>query len=131
MQAVGSSCLGATIASAAPADAGRRKIAIVTAEWRYHSHAWQMREPFLAGYPVRGKWHRPSLDESITPHLAVRIRRRGSRCFSKPDSIADNQLRMEGLAPSCASLRPVEHIKVYRGSANKQNIALAGGSLWT
>jgi hypothetical protein len=40
----------------------RKKLAIVTTEWRFHSHAWHMGERFLAGYPVQGKWHRPPLD---------------------------------------------------------------------
>ena len=40
----------------------RKKLAIVTTEWRFHSHAWHMGERFLAGYPVQGNWHRPPLD---------------------------------------------------------------------
>ena len=40
----------------------RKKLAIVTTEWRYHSHAWHMGERFLAGYPLRSAWHRPPLD---------------------------------------------------------------------
>ena len=32
----------------------RKKLAVVTTEWRYHSHAWHMAERFLAGYPVGG-----------------------------------------------------------------------------
>src|SRR5262249_23370646 len=30
--------------------------------WRFHWHAWHMAERFLAGYPIRGRWHRPPLD---------------------------------------------------------------------
>jgi hypothetical protein len=41
---------------------GRKKLAIVTTEWRYRSHAWHMGERFLGGYPVRGHWHRPEID---------------------------------------------------------------------
>ncbi len=45
------------------ADAGRReRLAVVTNEWRYHSHAWHMAERFLNGYPVKGRWHRPPLE---------------------------------------------------------------------
>ena len=40
----------------------RKKLAIVTTEWRYRSHAWHMGERFLAGYPVDGHWHRPPFD---------------------------------------------------------------------
>ncbi len=41
---------------------GRKKMAVVTTEWRYHSHAWHMAERFLAGYPIKGRWHRPELE---------------------------------------------------------------------
>lgn len=40
----------------------RKKLAIVTTEWRFHSHAWHMGERFLVGYPVEGRWHQPPLD---------------------------------------------------------------------
>jgi hypothetical protein len=40
----------------------RKKMAVVTTEWRYHSHAWHMAERFLVGYPLKGRWHRPGLD---------------------------------------------------------------------
>ncbi len=40
----------------------RKKLAIVTTEWRYHSHAWHMGERFLTGYPFAGRWHRPAFD---------------------------------------------------------------------
>lgn len=40
----------------------RRKLAVVTTEWRYHSHAWHMAERFLTGFPLRGKWHRPKFE---------------------------------------------------------------------
>lgn len=40
----------------------RKRLAVVTTEWRYHSHAGHMAERFLTGYPLRGKWHRPGLD---------------------------------------------------------------------
>ena len=40
----------------------RKKLAIITTEWRFRSHAWHMGERFLGGYPVRGKWHKPPID---------------------------------------------------------------------
>ena len=40
----------------------RKRLAVVTTEWRYHSHAWHMAERFLTGYPIGGRWHRPALD---------------------------------------------------------------------
>lgn len=50
---------------AAPAFAeplARKKLAVVTTEWRERSHAWHMAERFLGGYPIKGKWHRPPID---------------------------------------------------------------------
>lgn len=44
------------------AEPKRKKMAIVTTEWRDRSHAWHMGERFLAGYPIEGRWHRPPLD---------------------------------------------------------------------
>ncbi len=40
----------------------RKRLAIVTTEWRFHSHAWHMGERFLVGYPIKGQWHQPPLD---------------------------------------------------------------------
>jgi hypothetical protein len=40
----------------------RKKLAVVTTEWRERSHAWHMAERFLGGYPIKGKWHRPPID---------------------------------------------------------------------
>lgn len=45
-----------------PRPSGRKKMAIVTTEWRHGSHAWHMGERFLVGYPLRGKWHTPELE---------------------------------------------------------------------
>lgn len=42
--------------------AARKKLAVVTTEWRYGSHAWHMAERFLGGYPINGKWHKPPID---------------------------------------------------------------------
>ncbi len=51
-----------TAAAAAPSQSGRRKMAVVTTEWRYPSHAWHMAERFLTGYPINGHWHHPPFD---------------------------------------------------------------------
>ena len=40
----------------------KKRMAIVTTEWRYRSHAWHMGERFLVGYPIEGKWHQPPID---------------------------------------------------------------------
>lgn len=50
------------LAVAAEPRGGRKKLAIVTTEWRYGSHAWHMGERFLVGYPLKGKWHTPGLE---------------------------------------------------------------------
>ena len=42
--------------------AKRKRLAVITTEWRFHSHAWHMAERFLVGYPINGRWHRPPLD---------------------------------------------------------------------
>ena len=42
--------------------ARRKRLAIITTEWRFHSHAWHMGERFLVGYPNGGQWHHPPLD---------------------------------------------------------------------
>ena len=57
--------LGGSLAAAPLSWAGttnRRRLAIVTTEWRYRSHAWHMGERFLVGYPIEGRWHQPPLD---------------------------------------------------------------------
>ncbi|GEM_PF-3950491 len=43
------------VAATARAGAGRKKLAVVTTEWRYRSHAWHMAERFLVGYPRQEK----------------------------------------------------------------------------
>lgn len=40
----------------------RKKLAVVTTEWRYRTHAWHMAERFLVGYPIDGAWHQPPLE---------------------------------------------------------------------
>ena len=50
----------AALTGAAPADPpAKKKLAVVTTLWNYHSHAWHMAERFLHGYPIEGRWHRP------------------------------------------------------------------------
>lgn len=62
LNGIGTGLVASSLAAGGPAAGRRKKLAIVTTEWRYRSHAWHMGERFLAGYPVRGKWHRPPLD---------------------------------------------------------------------
>src|SRR5882724_2116977 len=60
---VGAGLVAGPLALAAdPPPDKRKRLAIVTTEWRYHSHAWHMGERFLTGYPINGRWHRPPLD---------------------------------------------------------------------
>ncbi len=40
----------------------RKRMAIITTEWRFHSHAWHMGERFLVGYPIEGRWHHPPIE---------------------------------------------------------------------
>jgi hypothetical protein len=61
--AVGLTAIGvACDASAQEPPAKRQRLAVITTEWRFHSHAWHMAERFLVGYPKQGRWHRPPLD---------------------------------------------------------------------
>ena len=61
--AVGAGLVGGPLLLAADTPAAKRKrMAVVTTEWRYHSHAWHMAERFLAGYPIDGHWHHPPFD---------------------------------------------------------------------
>ena len=63
LASVGSGLIAVPLARSAESAAGtRKKLAVVTTEWRYHSHAWHMAERFLVGYPVNGHWHRPPFD---------------------------------------------------------------------
>src|SRR5437868_2549773 len=62
LTSVGAGVVAASLPAKEPAAAARKKMAIVTTEWRYMSHAWHMGERFLVGYPWQGKWHRPPLD---------------------------------------------------------------------
>src|SRR5215469_9468380 len=46
----------------APSSPKKKKLAVVTTEWRDRSHAWHMAERFLVGYPIGGAWHWPPLE---------------------------------------------------------------------
>src|SRR5947207_13534444 len=59
--AVGAGAVGG-LARGEPPPGGRKRLAVVTTEWRYRSHAWHMAERFLAGYPQQGRWHHPPLE---------------------------------------------------------------------
>ncbi len=51
------------VLSGLPAETRRpKRLAIITTEWRFYSHAWHMGERFLVGYPIRGGWHRPPIE---------------------------------------------------------------------
>src|SRR5437016_10423422 len=52
---------GTAVAADQPAQR-RRRLAVITTEWRERSHAWHMAERFLHGYPIAGRWHRPPFD---------------------------------------------------------------------
>jgi hypothetical protein len=62
LTAAGAGLVAGGMALGRQPDAPRKRLAIVTTEWRYHSHAWHMAERFLAGYPKNGRWHTPPLD---------------------------------------------------------------------
>lgn len=65
----------------------RKRLAIVTTEWRYHSHAWHMAERFLVGYPINGRWHKPPIDvvsAYVDQHPANDLSRERSREFGFP-----------------------------------------------
>ena len=61
--ALGAGLVGASLASSQERAAEKRKrLAVITTEWRYRSHAWHMAERFLVGYPKQGRWHHPPFD---------------------------------------------------------------------
>jgi hypothetical protein len=59
--ATGAGLLAGPLAGAEP-ETRRKKLAIVTTEWRMQSHGQHMGDRFLVGYPLHGTWHRPGLD---------------------------------------------------------------------
>jgi hypothetical protein len=60
--AAGAAVLVGPVAAIEPPAAARKKLAVVTTVWNYHSHAWHMAERFLHGYPIEGKWHHPPIE---------------------------------------------------------------------
>ena len=65
LAAAGASLTVGPLTSLTPAQlapGGRKRLAVVTTEWRYGSHAWHMAERFLVGYPIKGEWHQPPFD---------------------------------------------------------------------
>jgi len=62
LQAAGAAMVGGKLTLGASSSVAPRKMAVVTTEWRYRSHAWHMAERFLTGYPNRGQWHRPPFE---------------------------------------------------------------------
>ena len=57
----GAVCVPQLFAAESPSTP-HKKLAVITTEWRYHSHAWHMAERFLVGYPLQGRWHHPPFD---------------------------------------------------------------------
>ncbi len=53
--------LGTAAAIPAFAQAGPKRIAVITTVYRYLSHAQHMADRFLIGYPHEGAWHRPDM----------------------------------------------------------------------
>lgn len=49
-------------ALAADTPGRRKRLAIITTEWRPMSHAHHMGDRWLVGYPIGGKWRKPALD---------------------------------------------------------------------
>jgi hypothetical protein len=62
LSTVGTGLVASSLSAEEQDTKARKKMAIVTTEWRYRSHAWHMGERFLVGYPIHGKWHKPALD---------------------------------------------------------------------
>jgi len=61
--ALGTTVVGGPLLALADRPPGtRKKMAIITTEWRFASHAWHMGDRFLVGYPVGDHWHKPALD---------------------------------------------------------------------
>jgi hypothetical protein len=63
LQTIGAGMVSAPwVSFAQEAQSPKKRLAIITTEWRYRSHAWHMGERFLAGYPKNGRWHQPPLE---------------------------------------------------------------------
>jgi hypothetical protein len=70
-----------------PVSGPRKRMAVITTEWRFHSHAWHMAERFLVGYPIQGRWHRPPLDvvaAYVDQHPANDLSRKRAEEFGFP-----------------------------------------------
>ncbi|MFN8708034.1 MAG: hypothetical protein ACK526_23730 [Planctomyces sp.] len=52
-----SGLLTGSLAASENGTAKKHRLAVITTEWRYGSHAWHMAERFLVGYPMNGRWH--------------------------------------------------------------------------
>ncbi len=62
LAATGAGLLGTSLVRAGESKPSVKKLAVVTTLWNYRSHAWHMAERFLHGYPLRGRWHKPSIE---------------------------------------------------------------------
>lgn len=62
MIAAGMSLQGPEPIALAQNSGKRKRLAILTTEWKYGTHAWHMGERFLVGYPLNGHWHQPPFD---------------------------------------------------------------------
>jgi hypothetical protein len=82
--------VGAGLAAAPlafPKDIPRKRLAVITTEWRNRSHAWHMATRFLVGYPINGKWHHPPFDvvsAYVDQFPAGDLARRRSKEFEFP-----------------------------------------------
>jgi hypothetical protein len=61
LTALGTAAAHALVPASSRAQQPVRRLAVITTLWNYRSHAWHMAERFLHGYPLQGRWHRPSL----------------------------------------------------------------------
>ncbi len=96
--------LGAGAISAQPPPGQHKRLAVITTEWRYHSHAWHMADRFLVGYPIEGRWHRPPFDvvaAYVDQKPATDLSRKRSAEFGFPifPTIAE-ALRLGGKEPA-------------------------------
>ena len=69
MQGLGAVCLATPLLTVEAAPVRRQRLAVVTTVWRHKSHSWHMAERFLHGYPLRGKWHHPDIEEIGRAHV--------------------------------------------------------------
>ena len=62
LESIGSGAIATPVLWGRETGRPRKRLAIVTTEWRLRSHAWHMGTRFLVGYPVNGKWYNPPID---------------------------------------------------------------------